>query len=140
MLAPVIFMLIYILAPIIFLPVTLLSIAAGVLFGPVIGTIYSLIGATIGSTLSFLISRYLLKDWVDKKSHQKVIMFQDLIKKEHWKFIVLLRISPFLPFNIQNYILGLTDISMKSFFIATFFSLFREFLPIHILVMQVKPP
>ena len=122
-LAPVIFTLIYAIGPVIFLPITLLSIAGGVLFGPVIGTLCSLIGATIGAAISFLISKYLLKDWIDSKSHTKVIFFQNMVRKEGWKFVSLLRISPFLPFNLQNYIFGVTNISLSTFCIATFISL-----------------
>ena len=122
-LAPVIFTIIYIFAPVLFFPITFLSIAGGMLFGPIVGTSCSLIGATCGASVSFFISRYLLKDWIDSKSHAKVILFQNMVKKEGWKFVAILRISPFLPFNLQNYFFGVTNLSHKTFFIATFFSL-----------------
>ena len=63
-LAPLVFMLVYAIGAVLFLPGMVLTLAGGALFGPVLGTFYSLTGATIGATLAFLVSRYLASEWV----------------------------------------------------------------------------
>jgi len=62
--APLLFMAVYAVAAVLFLPGSVLTLAGGALFGPVLGTFYNLTGATIGATLAFLIARYLASDWV----------------------------------------------------------------------------
>ncbi|EKE04559.1 MAG: hypothetical protein ACD_20C00050G0005 [uncultured bacterium] len=121
--APLAFILIYTIGPTFFVPITPLSVTAGILFGPVWGTVYTVLGATFGASVAFLASRYLVKDWADRKSPTKVVMVQELVKKEGWKFIAIARITPIFPFNIQNYIFGVTDISFKLFFWTTLFSI-----------------
>lgn len=114
-LAPIIFILFYTIGPIFFFPVTPLSITSGLLFGPLWGSIFSLTGGAIGSCISFLISRYLLKEWIDKKTPARIALVQEKLNKQGWKFIVLARITPILPFNVQNYIFGVTNISFRTF-------------------------
>jgi uncharacterized membrane protein YdjX (TVP38/TMEM64 family) len=62
--APLLFMLVYALAAVLFLPGSVITLAGGALFGPVLGTFYNLTGATLGATLAFLVARYLASDWV----------------------------------------------------------------------------
>lgn len=118
-----VFLCCYIISPVFFIPITPLSITAGMLFGPYLGFEVSLIGATLGATLAFIISRYLLKDWVDNKSHSRIELVQEKIKQLGWKFVVIARISPIFPFSAQNYIFGVTNIPIKEYFISTLFSL-----------------
>ena len=70
--APLLFMLIYAVAAVLFLPGSVLTLAGGALFGPVLGTFYNLTGATLGATLAFLIARYLASDWVAEKTGGRV--------------------------------------------------------------------
>jgi uncharacterized membrane protein YdjX (TVP38/TMEM64 family) len=121
--APFIFIFVYSIAPTFFIPITPLSITAGILFGPILGTVYTVIGATFGGCIAFLVSRYLLKDWVDKKTPSRVAIFREKITKEGWKFLAISRITPIFPFNVQNYIFGLTDIQIKTFFLVSLYSL-----------------
>jgi uncharacterized membrane protein YdjX (TVP38/TMEM64 family) len=121
--SPIIFLLIFAVAPLFFVPVTPLMLTAGILFGPVLGTVLSIFGATIGASLSFFVSRYFLKNWIDQKSPARVLLVQEKIKKEGWKFIVLARITPIFPFNVQNYIFGVTNVSIKTYFWASLLSL-----------------
>lgn len=121
--APFIFITMYLFAPVFFLPITPLSITAGVLFGPIWGTIYTVFGATAGGTLAFLTSRYLIKDWIDQKTPGRVAIVKEKIKQEGWQFVALSRITPIFPFNVQNYIFGVTDIDLKTFFFTSLISL-----------------
>ena len=89
------------------------------LFGPIWGSILTLLGATFGASASFTVSRYLAKEWIDEKSPAKVAVIQERLEKDGWKFVVLARITPFFPFNLQNYIFGVTNISFRTFFFST---------------------
>ena len=118
--APIIFMLIYIISTIFFLPGSVLTLLGGVLFGPVFGTFYSLTAATIGAMASFLISRYLASDWVNKKAAGRTQQLINGVEKEGWRFVAFTRLVPLFPFNLLNYALGLTKISFSQYSIATF--------------------
>lgn len=118
--APVVFMLIYAMAAIFFLPGSVLTLAGGALFGPVYGTFYNLTGATIGAALSFLISRYLSSDFVEKKSGGKIKQLINGVEKEGWRFVAFVRLVPLFPFNLLNYALGLTKIPFIQYLIATY--------------------
>jgi uncharacterized membrane protein YdjX (TVP38/TMEM64 family) len=118
--APFIFILVYALATVLFLPGSVITLAGGVLFGPVLGTLYNLTGATLGATLAFLLSRYLAADWVRNKAHGKLDQLVVGVEKEGWKFIAFVRLVPLFPFNMLNYALGLTRISLLQFVLASF--------------------
>ncbi|MDD3014758.1 MAG: TVP38/TMEM64 family protein [Candidatus Gastranaerophilales bacterium] len=122
-LAPLIFILVYTIGPVFFMPITPLSAAAGLLFGPLWGTIYSVIGATSGACATFFVSRYLLKDMITKKTSPKIMYVQDKVEKEGWKFIFIARITPFFPFNLQNYFFGVSKIRFITFLWASALSL-----------------
>ncbi len=118
--APIIFMLLYILSTVLILPVSLLTLAAGALFGPYLGTFYSLLAATIGATIALLISRYLAGDMVKKYSKGKVKTIIDGVNEEGWQFVAFIRLVPLFPFNIVNYIFGLTSIRLLPYFLTSF--------------------
>ena len=118
--APLIFILVYALATVLFLPGSVITLAGGALFGPVLGTLYNLTGATLGATLAFLLSRYLAADWVRKKVHGKIDQLITGVEQEDWKFIAFVRLVPLFPFNMLNYALGLTRISLFKYIVASF--------------------
>ena len=118
--APLIFILVYAIATVLFLPGSVITLAGGVLFGPVLGTLYNLTGATLGATLAFLLSRYLAADWVRKKAHGKIDQLVTGVEEEGWKFIAFVRLVPLFPFNMLNYALGLTRISLLKYIVASF--------------------
>ena len=102
--------------------VTFAVIASG-LFGPWIGSLYCLIGATMGAVLSFLLSRYLLKDSIEElvKKNDKLynIIFQTDSEKE-LLILMITRLLPIFPFNLQNFAYGITNISIVKYTIGTF--------------------
>ena len=118
--APVIFMLMYIVSTVLFLPGSVLTLLGGALFGPVFGTFYSLTAATIGAMLSFLIARYLASGWVEKKSSGKIKQLINGVESEGWRFVAFTRLVPLFPFNLLNYALGLTKITFPQYSIATY--------------------
>jgi len=118
--APVLFMIVYAVGTIFFLPGSLVTLLGGALFGPYWGTFYNLTAATIGAMLSFLIARYLAADWVSKKAGGKMKQLIAGVEHEGWRFVAFTRLVPLFPFNLLNYALGLTRISFSQYSIATY--------------------
>ena len=122
-LAPVLFIAVYAVSPMFFVPIIPLSITGGILFGPILGTVYSVIGATIGGCLAFLAGRYLMKDFIDKKLSFKNTFMKQRSESDGWRFVIIARITPIFPFGAQNYLFGVTNISLRTFFWASFIGL-----------------
>ena len=118
--APLLFVLLYAVAAILFLPGTVFTLAGGALFGPVLGTLYNLTGATLGATLAFLVSRYLIADWVAARAGGRVKQLINGVEGEGWRFVAFVRLVPLFPFNLLNYALGLTRLRLLHYIIATF--------------------
>ncbi len=118
--APLLFMAIYAIGAVIFLPGSVLTLAGGALFGPVLGTFYNLTGATIGAVLAFLVARYLASDWVEQKTGGRLKRLKEGVEKEGWRFVAFVRLVPLFPFNLRNYALGLTRIRLSHYLIATY--------------------
>jgi uncharacterized membrane protein YdjX (TVP38/TMEM64 family) len=110
--APVAFIVLYIFATVLFIPGSLITLAAGFLFGVVQGSIYVSIASTAGAALAFLIGRYVARDWIGRKieSNPKFAAIDEAIGRDGPKIVFLLRLSPVFPFNLLNYGLGLTRI------------------------------
>ena len=117
---PIVFMFIYIIGTIFFLPGSILTLAGGALFGPILGTFINLTGATIGATISFIAARYLASDWVEKKSGGRLKSLKEGVEGEGWKFVAFVRLVPLFPFNLLNYALGLTKIKLSHYSLATY--------------------
>jgi uncharacterized membrane protein YdjX (TVP38/TMEM64 family)/rhodanese-related sulfurtransferase/sulfur relay (sulfurtransferase) complex TusBCD TusD component (DsrE family) len=117
---PVVFMVIYAIGTVLFLPGSVITLAGGALFGPVWGTFYNLTGATLGAALAFLIARYLASDWVHRKAGGWTKQLIDGVEKEGWRFVAFVRLVPLFPFNLLNYALGLTRIRLVSYIVASY--------------------
>ncbi|MCU0565273.1 MAG: TVP38/TMEM64 family protein [Oculatellaceae cyanobacterium Prado106] len=114
------FIALYILATVAFLPGSILTLGAGVVFGVVQGSIYVFIGATLGATLAFLVGRYLARGWISQKiaGNQKFRAIDEAVGREGFKIVLLTRLSPIFPFNLLNYALGVTKVSLKDYFLG----------------------
>ena len=115
------FILLYIIATVAFLPGSILTLGAGVVFGLVLGSCYVFIGATLGATAAFLVGRYLARGWVVKKieSNQKFRAIDQAVGREGLKIVLLTRLSPVFPFNLLNYAYGVTGVSLKDYVIGS---------------------
>ena len=120
MAAPLLFMAIYALATVLFMPGSVMTLAGGALFGPVLGTLYNLTGATLGAALAFLIARYLASDWVQRRTGGSLKRLKEGVEKEGWRFVAFVRLVPIFPFNLLNYALGLTRIPFWHYVIASY--------------------
>ena len=116
---PLIFIGLYILATVLFLPGSALTLVGGALFGPLWGTAYSLTGAVIGATLAFLIARYLASDWVARRASGWMKQLMHGVRDEGWRFVAFVRLMPLFPFNLLNYALGLTRIPVAHYVVAS---------------------
>ena len=119
-LGPVVFMLVYVIGTVLFLPGSVLTLAGGALFGPVAGTFYNLTGATLGAILAFVVARYLAQEWVTRKAGGRLKALLDGVDAEGWRFVAFVRLVPLFPFNLLNYALGLTRIHLLHYVVATY--------------------
>jgi uncharacterized membrane protein YdjX (TVP38/TMEM64 family) len=117
--APIAHVLLFTLATVLFVPGAILGMAGGVLFGPLWGTIFNLIGATLGATASFLVARYVASDWVRRKAGKRLQRLISGVEEEGWRFVAFTRLVPLFPFNLLNYALGLTRISLSDYVLAS---------------------
>ena len=120
--APVIFIAAYAAATLAFVPGSLLTLAAGAVFGIVRGTAFVFIGAVIGSALAFLVSRHVARPMIERRivGDQRFERIDRAIAREGMKIVLLLRLSPVLPYNLLNYALGLTRVTFRDYLIASF--------------------
>lgn len=118
---PVTFVLIYILACVLFIPGSVLTLGAGVLFGVLRGSLAVSIASTLGATAAFLVGRYLARSWVERKieGNRKFKAIDEAVAREGWKIVGLTRLSPVFPFNLLNYAFGLTQVSLRDYFFAS---------------------
>ncbi len=121
-----IFILVYIAATVAFLPGSLFTIGAGLIFGVVVGTVAVSIGSVIGAALAFLISRYLAREKIKARfgSNARFRAIDTAIGREGWKIVLLLRLTPVLPFNVSNYLYGLTAVRFWAYVFASWIGMF----------------
>jgi len=124
--APLAYIIFYIVATVFFLPGSALSLAGGVIFGKWLGTIYTLMGATIGATFAFLIARYFGKEYIEsklKEKFKKLDKYNQKIEKKGFIVMLFLRFVPLFPYNGLNYAMGLTKIKFRHYFFGTLFGI-----------------
>src|SRR3990172_1104496 len=117
--APVIFVALFAFGTALFVPGAAFGLAGGALFGPLLGSVLNLTGATLGATLAFLIARYLAADWVSRKAGGRLKQLIDGVEAEGWRFVAFVRLVPLFPFNLSNYALGLTRIGFLPYVITS---------------------
>ncbi|HLX37516.1 MAG TPA: TVP38/TMEM64 family protein [Candidatus Binataceae bacterium] len=119
--APVVFIALYIIGAVLFIPGSILTIGAGVVFGLVRGAILVSIGATIGAIAAFLIGRYFAREWVrgQLEGNPRFAAIDKAVGREGWKIVLLTRLSPVFPFNLLNYAFGLTAVTLRDYALAT---------------------
>ena len=105
------------------LPGVTFAVVSSGLFGPWLGSLYCLIGTSIGAIFSFLLSRYLLKDIIEGLLVKKKKLYDILFKVDKDREILILmitRLLPIFPFNLQNFAYGITNISLGIYSLGTF--------------------
>ncbi len=97
----------------------IMTLVSGFLFGSLWGTLFANLGATTGATLSFLSSRYLLHDWVERKFGGLLGPIQEGFSKNAFHYLMTLRLIPLFPFFLVNMVSGLTRVSLSTYVTAT---------------------
>ncbi len=122
---PVVLALVYIVATVLFVPGTILTLAAGTLFGLVVGTITVSIGSTLGAAVAFLIARYVARDKIAAMAgrHRNFGAIDKAIGEGGWKIVAMLRLSPAIPFNLQNYLYGLTPVRFWPYVVTSWLAM-----------------
>jgi uncharacterized membrane protein YdjX (TVP38/TMEM64 family) len=117
--APLVYVLVYAVAGLLFVPATPLTLAGGVLFGVVEGTLYALAAAVISSGVAFLAARHLGADWVRRRAGRRLARLVRGVEAEGWRFVAFVRLVPIFPLGLVNYGLGLTRIRFDVYLLAT---------------------
>lgn len=117
--APLGHVLLFAVGTVLFAPGAILGLVGGALFGPLWGTVLNLAGATIGATAAFIVARYAAADWVRARTGPRVERLISGVEAEGWRFVALMRLVPLVPFNLLNYALGLTRISLSQYVLAS---------------------
>jgi uncharacterized membrane protein YdjX (TVP38/TMEM64 family) len=117
--APIAFVLLYAIATVAMVPGSLFDLAGGALFGPYLGSALDLLGGSLGAVLAFLVARYLARDWVEGRAGPRLQTVMRNVDAEGWRFVAFLRLVPFFPYNVMNYLLGLTRIPFRHYMLAS---------------------
>jgi uncharacterized membrane protein YdjX (TVP38/TMEM64 family) len=98
-----------------------LSAASGLLFGTILGTVYTIILATLSALVPFTMARRLGREWVDSKLKGKKLeaIYEQSAGDRGFAFVLLMRLIPVLPWEVQNYVGGLCKVSVIKFVLAT---------------------
>lgn len=107
----------------IFPPIAPLSLAAGLAFGAVQGAIFLMIGAIIGTSATFMISRFFVRGLVEKMLKGKFKGLDEKLKKHGFMTVLFFRVVPLVPYEVLNYASGLSRIKFKDYFLATLLGL-----------------
>ena len=119
--APVFVVAFYIVACVIFLPGSVLTLGAGFIFGLPVGTITVSVGSTLGACTAFLVGRTFGRDWISGKiaGNKKFATIDNAVGQQGFKIVLLTRLSPVFPFNLLNYAFGLTNVSFARYALAS---------------------
>ncbi|MEG4533152.1 TVP38/TMEM64 family protein [Microcoleus sp. D2_18a_D3] len=119
---PVAFVATYNLATVLFVPGSVLTLGGGAIFGLWWGSVYVFAASTLGAVFAFAIGRYLCRDRVVKymESHPKFKALDRAVSQQGLKIVFLTRLCPLFPFNLLNYALGITQVSLKDYVLGSF--------------------
>ncbi len=118
---PVILIAVYVVATVLFVPGSILTLGSGFLWGLTIGIITISIGSTLGAAAAFLLGRTLLRDMIAAKVEQneKFRAIDAAVGEQGFKIVLLTRLSPVFPFNLLNYSFGVTRVSFRDYILAS---------------------
>lgn len=121
----VVYTLAYILATVLLLPGSILTLGAGFAYGPVWGTVLVSPVSVVAATLAFVLGRTVARNWVSRRMEKnpRFAAINKAIGESGFKIVFLLRLSPIFPFNVLNYALGLTRVRLRDYVIASFFGM-----------------
>ncbi|MBZ4663672.1 MAG: ydjX [Caloramator sp.] len=121
----IIYVLVFIITAVFSLPASVVTISGGIVFGPILGALLALVGATIGAVAAFLVARYLARGFIVEKFGENPIFkkIEAGVEKNGRDFLILTRLVPIFPYNIQNYAYGVTNIDLFTYTIISFITM-----------------
>ena len=110
--APALYVAGYVVAELLFFPALPLTLFGGLVFGPVRGTLYTWVAGTLAAALAFLVARHLARSTVErwKARSPRLARIDAAVERHGWRILMLTRLVPLFPFNLQNFAYGLTRI------------------------------
>ncbi|ANU19392.1 TVP38/TMEM64 family protein [Planococcus plakortidis] len=117
--APIVYIIVYAIRPLIFFPASILSIAGGLAFGAWMGTLYTIIGATLGAMLSFVVAKTIGKSIVTKDWTGNAAKFQAQMERNGFLYVLLFRLIPVINFDLISYMAAIAKVRFPSFALAT---------------------
>jgi uncharacterized membrane protein YdjX (TVP38/TMEM64 family) len=119
--AAVVFIAIYVVATVLLVPGSVLTLGAGALFGVLWGSVYASVGATLGATAAFLVGRYFARDAIARKieADERFAAIDRAVAHEGWRIVGLTRLSPVFPFTLLNYAFALTRVKLRDYVLAS---------------------
>lgn len=117
--APVIYIAAYTIRPLVFFPASVLSITGGLAFGAWLGTLYTVIGAVFGAMLSYAAAKKLGTTFTNKKISGNALKIQEQMEHKGFFYVLLLRLTPGLSFDLISYIAGIVKVRFSAFVLAT---------------------
>lgn len=117
----VVFVALYVAATVLAVPASLLTLGAGAVYGPWLGFAVVSVASTLGATAAFLVARYVARDWVAQRvsANPRFRALDEGVAAEGWKLVLLTRLSPVFPFNLQNFGYGLTRVPALHYAVAS---------------------
>ncbi len=119
--APLVYIGLYLLSTVFFLPGFPVTVLAGFVFGPLWGVFYAFIGSIISVSCAFLTARYVARDLVEGwvKENEQFRKIDKQVEVQGWRILMFTRLVPIFPFNLQNYAYGLTNIRFPTFVLTS---------------------
>ncbi len=117
--APAVYIGIYTIRPLVFFPASLLSLAGGLIFGPWLGTIYTIAGAVAGAVLSFTVAGKLGSRFFTKEQNGKTAKIQEQLEQNGFWYVLLFRLIPVINFDLISYLAAFAKVRPAAFALAT---------------------
>ena len=119
--APLVYIGLYLVSTVFFLPGSPVTVLAGFVFGPLWGVFYASIASIISVSVAFLIARYVARDLVEGwvKGNAQFRRIDEQVDAHGWRILMFTRLVPIFPFNLQNYAYGLTRIRFSTFVVVS---------------------
>ena len=119
--APLVYIGLYLVSTVFFLPGTPVTVLAGFVFGPLWGILYASVASIISVSVAFLIARYVARDLVEGwvKDNAQFRKIDDQVEEQGWRILMFTRLVPIFPFNLQNYAYGLTSIRFSTYVLVS---------------------
>lgn len=119
-LAPLIFITLFVVMTLLLLPTLPLNIGAGFLWGAYLGGLYTLVGASLGAAIAFMVSRYFAAEFLNRHLRNRTwIWLFEQVQKQDWKIVAFTRINPIFPTALLNYLFGITPIKFLPYLFTT---------------------